>query len=222
MDRLEKKLESLSKVHPDRGWVLELKGEIIEKPSLEFGEVWSRVYLAFSALALVFIFGFNYYNKNVRFPQVTSADFTELQKVSMDLRSAGQGLADAQEGIERIDRADEAVEIGQKVVETVQDAERVVEASRRMVTERQYGAPADALTMVSGVSYATEEVERATENLKEAYILRQKEVAESEIREIEEKSLNEEQKILFREAKELYDNGSFQEALLKVLEVQNY
>lgn len=219
MERLESQLKSLGRVKPDREWASSLKSEIVGQPS--FGFVWSHVYMAVCGVALVFFVGLGLYNQNVRFPRVSSADFSELREVNMDLRSVNADLLLAREGIDRINEAQQAVEIKDKVAKTVEDAKRVVETSKEVIkdSEKGYSTSEEAFTVVSGVSWATSEVERATRDLEEAYLIRQREVAKQEIEDMEGRSLTEEQSALLQEAKDLYNSGQFEQALIKVLDI---
>lgn len=224
MEELERQLESLRRVKPSESWVFSVKNEIIERPSLSLSDVMGKVYLAVSVFALVFIFGLNLYETNVKFPKVTSANLSDLEGVSTDLQSIGDELILVRKGIESIEDVSQVVQIGARVERAIQDAQSVVEVSKNIVdnSTHGFGASDNEFTVISGVSWATEEVEKATQDLEEAYLARQREIVEIEIVELDERSLNIEQESLLQDAKDLYNKGRFTEALLKILEVQGY
>ena len=75
---------------------------------------------------------------------------------------------------------------------------------------------------MSTFEMATEKVEQATKDLEEAYFEKQKTIALNQIEELDQRSLNERQENLLKEAKELYNTNRFTEALEKILEAQSY
>lgn len=223
MKGFKSKIEELGEIKPDKSFVVNTKATILVPEKEENFAFYPVLKRAFLVVPLVFavIFGLYFYNRNIRYPHIASLDIRSIEEVSRDLQEVEGGLAEAREGLERVKNPEDLLALRERVASTLKESEKVVKTSRE-VAKGEAGATSEEFETMTVLSSTTEKVEKATKDLEETYILKQKEVARMEIEEMEEKSLTDKQSSLLQEAKDLYNKGVFAEALEKVLEAQSY
>lgn len=223
MKNLEAKIEELEAIKPEKSFVVNTKARILKKkePVFVFYPFLKRALLAVP-LIFALAFGVRVYNRNIRYPRVASVELGDLEAASKDLKKVETGLAEVRQGMEKVEKPKDLLALTEEVISTLKEAEKVVETSKRVAKEEQPTRDSDRFETMTVLESTTRKVEKATKDLEETYISKQKEVARIQIREMEEKSLTEKQADLLQQAKDLYNEGRFAQALEKVLTAQNY
>jgi len=227
MSQLEEKIKKLEAIRPEKEFVASTKADIMGGEK-SFVFPWAMVrrgaFLVIPFLAAAgLILGWNVYNFNVRYPRISSADLVSLEAASKDLQRVEIDLARVIESVGRIKEPEQALRIRDEVASTVEDAEKLVETSREVAeAPRSSRTDTKVFSIMNGVGYSAENIEKEARELEESYVMRQKEIAREEIEELEQRSLTKEQERALQEAKDLYNKGQFEGALQKVLEIQSY
>ena len=211
------KIKALKSIQPEKDWVLMTKTQILggrQRPAL-FNWFTSRAFLMVSALTIVLIGGIFFYNNSVITPKISpktvSVDPATLEAITTGLRTVESDIVRATANLEKVKTPTKVLEVKDTVSSALENGERIVTVAKKLTEEPKDKKPPEVLTAISGV-------ESALENMEETYFEKQKDMAERLIKELEEKSLTEEQKALFKEAKDYYNEGNFSEALMKAIE----
>jgi len=236
MEDLELQLKGLKQIRADNDWAGALKSEILAQkaqgkreirlpmfnlPNVSiFNRIPSRAFLAAPALLFAFGLGLFYHNQSARYLEITAEELEGLNMVAERLRKEEYRIVEETKGLESIQEPAQMLSAGSSVESTVEKAEKIVRVTKELTKKSKPAqSPPEMFTVLSNVEYAAEGIEYAVGQYEEAYLIRQKELAEQEIRELEEKSLSQEQESLLEEAKDMYNRGDYEGALRKVQEI---
>lgn len=221
MDNLILKIKGLRQIRPEKEWILSTKAQILkgtdqERYALRLDWLTSRSFLIFPAILVILSLGLLLYNKNILYPTVVSSDLETLRMVSDNLKVVMVSLDQTTEILDKIEEPERALKVGEKISSTLKSGEKMVEASRRMVeAPRANKNSPETFSAISDAEYAVESVEYALQDMEETYLGKQKQLTLELIKDLENRSLNEEQARLLDEAKEHYNRGEFDQALEK-------
>jgi len=241
MEELELQLKGLKQIRADNDWAGTLKSELLAQkaqtrldtkearlsarqarmptfsmPNI-FNRIPSRAFLAVPALLFAFGLGLFYHNQNARYLEITAEELEGLNIVAEKLRTEEHRIVQETKGLESIHEPGQMLLAGSSVESTVEKAGKIVMVTKELTKKSKPAqSPPEMFTVLSNVEYAAEGIEYAVEQYEETYLIRQKELAEQEIRALEEKSLNQEQESLLEEAKDMYNRGDYEGALRKV------
>jgi len=225
MEEFILKIKELKQIEPEKGWIKTTKnhimGQIEKEPfffNLNFGWLTNNLSLAAPVFLALFVIGaLFFYNKNIFYTQIALNDLGRLEQIRNSLQMAESDIIKTTNNLERVGEAERVLRVKEMINSAIENGDKVVEATRKMVGIPVRDETPEVFTTISGVEYAAQNLEYALEDMEEAYLEKQKEMARNLIEELEAKSLSEEQKIILEQAKEDYNEGRFDEALEKAI-----
>lgn len=220
MKDLKKQFDELKMIEPEREWKKNVKNEILGPrkafsfdflPQFDFKNVPTRVLWAAPAGVFLVVFSIFFYNQYFRYPVEVEEDLTRLQLVSERLREEKMEIAERTTLITSTYEPRELLEASVEIEKTLEKARAISEVTEEIARKSSEGEESSKESLA--MRQAAQEVEEEAEKMKETYLNRQKEMAELLIADLEEASLSEEQSRSLKEAKVLYNEGRFDQAI---------
>lgn len=244
--QLISKLRELKQIKPSENWVVSVQSKIFEdkhfqpislvqdKPRVSLFPYFSSVFfqhkLSFAsvlaAIILVGLFGFtqNSLPGDILYPlkkiteQSQSIFITSKAETGYNLQMASRRLDD----LTKVAHSNSAKNLGSAIDEFQASVSKAVESLAKNKDNKK------DLTEVKEIAFEIKEIEQKTEKIKSMGVeIEQSEklasalanVVEAEIKDLETKTLSEEQAGLLNQAKEAYQNNNYSEALEKIFEI---
>lgn len=222
-------LQKLELIRPDKAWAQETKKEILGYFPLDLERYkgifsrWSRVRwsvlvpLAFTTMAAFGLFLYRNSLSLTRMEADIESDNQALQTIVEGLKEVRPDLLKVTNSLKEVEEPEKIVNIQETLDSAVESGEKLVQAARKMAK-----APKAQKREGSGQALAAiASAEEVIQGVKETYLEKQKSLAQRLIDELESKSLTEEQAQFLEEARKNYEEGRFDEALIKALEMSN-
>lgn len=224
MEEIILKIKQLRNIEPDKNWVKHTKlfvlGQEEERQSSFFTFEWinSRVLLIVPTLLLVIAVGTFFYNRNILYPEVASVDVEMLERISSSLREVESNIVKTTANLEKINGPEKALEVQEMVNSALENGDMIVSVTKEMVERPKPLNKPQAFTAINEVEYAADNLKYALNDMEETYLNKQKELAEDLIKDLESRDLTEQQSLLLEQAKNSYNLGMFDKALMTALE----
>ncbi len=226
MKDLKKQFDQLKMIEPEREWKKNVKNEILGPrkafsfdflPQFDFKNVPTRVLWAAPAGVFLIVFSVFFYNQYFHYPVEVEDDLTRLQMVSERLREEKMEIAERTTLITSTYEPRDFLAAREEIEKTVEKAKTISQVTEEIV--KKSSQEEDSFQESLAMRQAAEEVEEEAEKMKETYLNRQKEMAEQLIADLEETSLSEEQSRSLKEAKILYNEERFDQAIETCLQI---
>lgn len=247
--QLSKQLKQFNKIAPNKEWVKSFKKELFfefEEKSIETGfdfghsGAWlfarSPAFLVSSGvlvaiIALVLVFGLPV------FQGPTKMQLAEYEYFRVSLQELSSNLQGVSLQLKGVDTAEKVLAVNKEVEAALQQGEQLLAQAKEKTKnlkvvngEKQKdgisGADMEigqsdgpALLPEDEVLAALTDVENALSQMKEVSQVAQKEVAEREINNLRNSALTENQTALLEQAEEYFAQGSYPQALAKIVEI---
>jgi hypothetical protein len=224
MDEIILKIKQLKSIEPDKNWVKNTKlfvlsqGETVQSSFFTFEWINSRVLLVVPALLLIVAVGTFFYNRNILYPEIASVDVEMLEKISIGLRAVESDIVKTTANLEKIDGPEKALEVQEMVNSALENGDMVVSFTKEMVERPKPLNKPQVFTAINEVEYAADNLKYALDDMEETYLNKQKELARNLIEDLESRDLTEQQSLLLEQAKNSYNLGMFDKALMSALE----
>jgi len=216
--QLKKNLLKLQEIKPDKEWAFSVKQNILGQKEMErfhllhlHGQAFLAGSLAIIALVFLAVFGTVFFKNN----SLNSFSDVDLENLTSSLRGLETSLNDVTSYLKVTREPAKVLEVEEMVSSAIEEGSQFVaktkEKTEKMDPERE-GAREEVLSALTDVEVALSEMQQTKESI-------QQEVAGREIAELEKSALTEEQKKLLGEAKEYFAQGSYPQALMKIIEL---
>jgi len=230
MEQIIFKIKELQKIEPEKNWIRATKAHILSQEigtglsssgfRFDFNFFSSKAVLALPAMLAVLLMGIFFYNKNTLDYKITAADLERLESITNDLRTVESGIVRTTSNLGSIEKPERVLELREMVGLALKNGGKVVGVTKKMAEiPTKSEDPAQVFAVMSNVEQAAESVEYALQDMEETYWQKQKELAKDLIEDLEKRSLTENQALLLEQAKNDYNEGKFDQALVKVIEV---
>ncbi|HDJ30391.1 MAG TPA: hypothetical protein ENF31_00260 [bacterium] len=226
---LEKNLKALRKITPNSEWKKELKFEILKEQKKNYFEIslpfnWTVLSkaLVLGIIVIVALMGLFRVEKgkvvllpngNTNYLALAEKSLEEMEKLA---ENDGKEILIAKKA--------EIEEILKKAVETLPKSPDNIQKTKQIV-EKVTKINQKAKKLQNNLGIQIKETKTLTsktaELLKNEIDETSKKIVERELAELKSSSLSEEQKKMLEKAEELYFEGKYQEALIKILELTN-
>ena len=224
---LVRTIEQLRSIEPRKDWVLSTKGRIFAEYDFEHAEpkrLWGFflkpvAVLPLAALAVIgIVFSFSALQdlKTTNFEVAQlKADLQEIQKLTLSLENLQSDILEAKESLEgtEISSPKMVLEMSEGVKNAAVTGREVIEETRKIAEAAS--SSQEQLSILASIT----DTEKAIEDFEMSYQEKVKVVLESLIEEMEHWALGEEDLQKFEEAKQVYQEGRYSEALERILTI---
>jgi hypothetical protein len=215
MEEIVLKIKELKKIRADNGWVVATKSRILSRERADgflsnLSWLKSRTFVFIPSALIVCVGLFFLYNNLIGLRSAVVSE-RALKGMAENLMTVQSGFLKVAAGLEKVDSPEQMAKIQKTVGATIKSGEGVVSSIKTIVRDSNGRDKSDVLAALAGV-------EGTVENIKGAYLKKQKELAGGLIDGLEGKMLSEEQASLLVTAKKDYDQGNFGDALLEALQ----